>query len=175
MISGSTVTLVAAIARNGVIGSAGDIPWRLPGELARFKALTMGHVLVMGRLTYDSIGRPLPGRRTVVVSRQSGWGGDGDDDADAAKAVHVAADVPAGLELAATLGGQVDVVGGAQIYAAALAHADALELTWVNAEPAGDTFFPAVDWTEWKETGREEGDGWSAVRYERTFRADPRN
>ncbi len=159
----ATVTLIAAIASNNVIGHHGAIPWQLPGEQARFKALTMGHALVMGRLTYESIGRPLPGRMTVVVSRQPGWCvGD-----DHARSVLVATSVDEALALAAGLDSSVFIAGGAQLYAAALPAADVLELTWVHADAAGDTFFPDVDWSHWQETAREEHDGWSAVRYER--------
>ena len=138
-----TVTIIAAVARNGVIGAAGDIPWTLPGEQARFKATTMGHVLVMGRATYESIGRPLPGRTTIVVTRQEDWQPEGG--------------LPDGLLVA----------GGAQVYAAALPVTDALVMTWVDAEPEGDTFFPQVDWDEWREVSREDNEGWTLAAYER--------
>lgn len=160
----STVTIVVAIARNGVIGSDGGLPWRLPGDLPRLKALTMGHVLVMGRLTYDSIGRPLPGRTTVVVTRQSHWrppSGHG------AAAVVVVGSVEQALWQAAQVDRQIFVFGGAQIYAATLTRADALEVTWVEAEPEGDTYFPQMSWDDWVEVSREPHQGWSAARYER--------
>ncbi len=159
----ATVTLVAAVARNGVIGRGGEIPWRLVGEQARLKALTMGHVLVMGRLTYESIGRPLPGRTTVVVTRQPGWR----PSPEHAAAVMVAGSVEEALALAAQVDPQVFVLGGAQIYAATLALADVLELSWVEADPEGDTFFPAVSWESWVEVSREPHQGWSVTRYER--------
>ncbi len=146
-----TVTLVAAVARNGVIGANGGMPWHLPGELARFKAITIGHVLVMGRRTYESIGRPLPGRTTVVVTRNSGWtpaGGRPDG-------VHIAANMESALRLAREIDEQVYVVGGAQVYAESLPHSDELLITEVDAEPDGDTFFPEVDWSEWLEVSRE--------------------
>jgi dihydrofolate reductase len=155
-----TVTLVAAIARNGVIGADGGIPWHLPDDQRRFKELTVGHVLVMGRVTYESIGRPLPGRTTVVVTRSAGWGA-GDD------GVLVASSVAEALALAATVDDEVFVVGGTRVYDEALPFADRLELTWVDAEPEGDAWFPAVDWAAWREVAREEHDGWSAVSYER--------
>ncbi len=158
-----TVTIVAAVAANGVIGSAGDIPWKLPGEQARFKAITMGHVLVMGRLTYESIGRPLPGRTTIVVTRQDGWQpADGMPDG-----LLVAANVGAALTWGREIGEQVFVAGGAQVYAEALPQADRLLLTWVDARPEGDTYFPAVDWSRWQETSREPHEGWSLAAYER--------
>ena len=155
-----TVTLVAAIARNGVIGADGGIPWHLPDDQRRFKELTIGHVLVMGRVTYESIGRPLPGRTTVVVTRSAGWGS-GDD------GVLVAPSVAEALALAATVDEEVFVVGGTRVYEEALPFADRLELTWVDAEPEGDARFPAVDWAAWREVTREEHEGWSAVSYAR--------
>jgi len=155
-----TVTIVAAIARNGVIGVDGGLPWHLPDDLRRFKALTMGHVLVMGRRTYESIGRPLPGRTTVVVTRRADWSAGADE-------VIRARDVPGALELAAEIDDEVFVVGGGQIYEEALPLTDRLELTLVDAEPKGDTVFPAIDWSEWREVRREPGDGLSYVTYDR--------
>ena len=155
-----TVTLVAAIARNGVIGADGGIPWHLPDDQRRFKELTIGHVLVMGRVTYESIGRPLPGRTTVVVTRSAGWGA-GDD------GVLVAPSVTEALALAATVDEEVFVVGGTRVYEEALPVADRLELTWVDAEPEGDAWFPAVDWAAWREVARDEHEGWSGVSYAR--------
>ncbi len=104
--------LVAAVADNGVIGVDGGIPWRIAEDFAHFKATTMGHTLVMGRATYDSIGRPLPGRTTVVLTRDPSWSADG---------VLVAASFEAALDLADGLPGEVMVVGGAAVYAEALA------------------------------------------------------
>lgn len=161
-----TVTIVAAVARNGVIGAGGGLPWHLPDELQRFKRLTLGHVLVMGRRTYESVGRPLPGRTTVVVTRNADW------DPGAAD-VLVASDVPGALAKAAEVDEVVFVVGGAEVYAAALPLADRLELTFVEAEPEGDTTFPAVDWSEWREVGREPGKGWTAVTFERALAEGP--
>ena len=155
-----TVTLVAAVARNGVIGADGGIPWHLPGEQRRFKELTLGHVLVMGRLTYESIGRPLPGRTTVVVTRTAGWSANDDG-------VLVAPGVSEAIALAATVDEEVFVVGGSRVYAEALPLADRLELTWVDAEPEGDARFPEVDWGAWREVARQEHEGWAAVTYER--------
>ena len=155
-----TVTIVAAVARNGVIGVGGGLPWHLPDDLRRFKALTIGHVLVMGRRTYESIGRPLPGRTTVVVTRQADWPAGADE-------VMRARDVPGALELAHEIDDEVFVVGGGQIYEEALPLADRLELTFVDAEPQGDTFFPEVDWSQWREVAREEGDGVEYVTYQR--------
>jgi dihydrofolate reductase len=157
--SGSaTITIVAAVAENGVIGRDGGIPWRLPGDLGRVKRLTMGHVLVMGRRTYESIGRPLPGRTTIVVTRQPQWRADG---------VLVAHDLETAFELAARQDGQTYVFGGSDVYAGALARTDRMVITWVEAAPEGDTTFPDVDWTQWDEIGREAGEGFTVVEYER--------
>jgi dihydrofolate reductase len=151
------VVLVAAVASNGVIGDGPDIPWRLPGEQALFKAVTMGHTLLMGRTTYESIGRPLPGRTTIVLTRSPSWSADG---------VLVAHSVEAALDLADGLpaDAQVMVAGGGEVYAAALPHADEMVLSQVALAPPGDAFFPAYDPAEWLETAREAYDG-----YERVF------
>ena len=155
-----TVTIVAAVGRNGVIGVDGRLPWHLPDELRRFKELTIGHVLVMGRRTYESIGRPLPGRTTVVVTRRPDW-------RPGAPGVLVAHGVADAVETALAVDDEVFVVGGAEVYAAAIPLADRLALTFVDAEPDGDTFFPEVDWDDWRETARELGDGWVRVTYAR--------
>jgi dihydrofolate reductase len=138
--------LVAAVAGNGVIGDRGTIPWRIPGEQAHFKAVTLGHTLVMGRATYDSIGRPLPGRTTVVLTRDPGWRADG---------VRVATSFDEALRIADGLPGDVMVAGGAQVYAEALPVADAQVLTQVHLSPDGDTHYPPFDLAEWEETRRE--------------------
>lgn len=161
-----TLTLVAAVAANGVIGHEGDIPWRLPGEQARFKRLTIGHVLVMGRRTYESIGRPLPGRTTVVVTRQEAWA------ATAPDGVLVADGIETALALARSLDDEVFVVGGVEVYRAALPVADRLEITFVDASPEGDAWFPEVDWSRWREVAREQYEGYTCVTYVR--RDEPR-
>ena len=158
-----SISIVAAVARNGVIGAGGGMPWHLPDELRLFKETTLGHVLVMGRRTYESIGRPLPGRTTVVVTRSSDWSPDAGD-------VVVARDVEDALARARAIDDEVFVVGGGELYAAALPHTDRLVLTFVEQEPDGDTRFPEVDWGEWRETSREPGDGWVRVTYEREGR-----
>lgn len=142
-----TLTLVAAVADNGVIGADGDIPWRLPADFAHFKALTLGHVLVMGRATYDSIGRPLPGRTTIVLTRDPDW--------IAADGVLVARDLDEALRLAVDIDDEVFVVGGASVYAEALEHADLQVLTEVHLSPDGDTFYPEFEPSQWVETQRE--------------------
>lgn len=159
-----TITLVAAVARNGVIGADGDMPWRLPGELRRFKETTLGHVLVMGRRTYESIGRPLPGRTTIVLSRRPDWQPPG----GLPDSVRVVGDIEEALRLGAAMDEQVFVVGGERVYAGALSYADRMQLTWVEAEPDGDVYFPEVDWTHWQETARESHQGWELVTYQRS-------
>lgn len=142
-----TLTLVAAVADNGVIGDGGDIPWRIPADFAHFKALTLGHVLVMGRATYESIGRPLPGRTTIVLTRDPAWAADG---------VLVASGLDDALALAAEIDDEVFVAGGAAVYAQALERADAQVLTEVHLSPAGDTAYPDFDRADWIEVRREQ-------------------
>jgi dihydrofolate reductase len=161
----ATVTLVAAVARNGVIGRDGALPWHLPGELQRFKALTIGHVMIMGRLTYESIGRPLPERTTVVVTRQTGWvpaGGPYEQ-------VHIVHDIDTALEVAVGLDDQVFVVGGGQVYAETIDLADRLVVTEVDQDPDGDAFFPDVDPALWHPVSRKPFDGWTVVDYRRSL------
>jgi dihydrofolate reductase len=149
---------IAAVARNGVIGAGNDIPWRIPADWARFKALTLGHVLIMGRRTYDSIGRPLPGRRTVVVTRDPHWRTDG---------VIVAHTVAEAFDRAAALAPErIFVAGGGQIYAAAWDRLDRLEITEVAAEPDGDVRFPDIG-PEWQQTSRDDRPGFSFITFER--------
>ena len=139
---------IAAVARNGVIGADGDIPWRIPADWRRFKELTTGHTLVMGRKTYDSIGRPLPGRTTVVVTRDRMWRGDG---------VLTAPTVAWALDTAAERGAEIVwVAGGGEVYDALWDRLDRLELTEVDLEPTGSVRLPDVDPAVWRETAREE-------------------
>ena len=149
------VVLVAAVARNGVIGNGPDIPWRIPGEQRLFKELTMGHTLLMGRTTYESIGRPLPGRTTIVLTRSTSWSADG---------VLVAHDLGSAVELARTFPGDLMVVGGAQVYAAALPIATDQVLSEIPLSPEGDVHYPAYDAGSWLEASREVFDGYERVR-----------
>jgi dihydrofolate reductase len=151
-----TVTLIAAVARNGVIGADGDIPWHLPEDFAHFKATTLGHTLVMGRATYESIGRPLPGRTTIVVTRDPDWSADG---------VLVAHSLKEALTIAGDA--EVFVAGGATVYEAALPYADVQLLSEVDLEPEGDTFYPPVDTEVWTAVSREPHEGFTVVRWER--------
>src|SRR5262245_29755534 len=137
----SRISLIVAMARNRVIGARGTIPWHLPDELGLFKKLTMGHHMIMGRKTWESIGKPLPGRTTVVVTRRDGYRAPGTVVAhslDEAIAACGADD-------------EIFVIGGADIFAAALPRADRIYLTTVDAAPEGDTFMPEFDPGEWRE------------------------
>ena len=138
-----TVTLVAAVGANGVIGVDGGLPWRLPEDLAHFKQLTMGHPMIMGRATFDSIGRALPGRTTIVVTRNSAWSAEG---------VETASNLDAALERARELDDDIFIVGGGQIYAESLERGivDLLCITRVAASPEGDVRFPSIDWEVWQ-------------------------
>jgi dihydrofolate reductase len=151
------VTLIAAVARNRVIGNGPEIPWHLPEDFAYFKRTTMGHVLVMGRLTFDSIGRALPGRRTIVVTRNRFWR-------------HPDVEVAHSFEEALALAGpaaEVFVCGGAQIYAQAMPWAHRLLITEVFLEPQGDVVFPPIPADEFVETHREVRSQLAWVTHER--------
>ena len=142
------VSLVAAVARGGVIGNGNAIPWRIPEDLAFFRDLTMGHPVVMGRRTWDSLPdrfRPLPGRRNVVVTRNPDWR---DEGADRAASLDDALRLLDGAE-------QVFVIGGAEIFAAALPGADALVLTEIDLDVEGDVLFPPWDRGAYEEVARE--------------------
>ena len=141
-----------------MIGADGGIPWHLPEDFAHFKATTLGHTLVMGRATYESIGRPLPGRTTIVVTRDPRWSTDG---------VLVAHSLEEALALAE---GDVFVAGGATVYEAALPYADVQLISEVDLEPEGDTFYPPVDQVRWIEAERTAHDGFEVVRWVSTAR-----
>ncbi len=140
-----TLELVVAAARNGVIGRDNGLPWRLPADLAHFKRVTLGHPILMGRRTWDSIGRPLPGRQNIVLTRDRSFRAAG------ATVVHSLAEARA----AAADAGRLMVIGGAEIYRACLADADVLHLTEVDAELDGDARFPAWRREDWQEVSRE--------------------
>jgi len=148
------LTLVAAIARNGALGKDNSIPWRAPSDLKRFRDITWGRPLLMGRKTYQSIGKPLPGRETIVVTR------DRDFSAQGAEHLHVAHDFGEGLVLADQIGrsmhaAETILAGGAELYRLGLPLARFLRLTLVDCEPEADAFFPEVDWSQWRELRRE--------------------
>jgi dihydrofolate reductase len=149
---GLTLSLIAAVAANGCIGRAGDLPWHIPQDLRHFKRLTMGRPVIMGRVTYEGIvarlGGPLPGRENIVLSRRG----------------------PSLDEALAGREGEVFVAGGAQIYALALPRADRIYLTRVHREVDGDAFFPPLDGAQWAEVAREDHEGFAFVTLERAPR-----
>ncbi len=144
------IALVVAAARNRAIGLNNKMPWHLPEDLKYFKRVTMGKPVIMGRNTFESIGRPLPGRPNIVISRNADYKAEG---------ITLVNSLDAALQAAAKLlppgVDEVMVIGGAQIYAQALVMADRLYLTEVDAEPEADAFFPAIDRKEWREVARE--------------------
>ena len=144
-------SLIVARARNGAIGLANAMPWHLPADLAHFKRTTLGRPVIMGRRTWESIGRALPGRRNIVVSRAPGYRAEG---AEVVGSLDEAWRAAAGAD-------EAFVIGGAQLYAQALPDTDRIYLTDVVGEPGGDTFFPALDAREWRETllGEHPADG----------------
>jgi len=149
---------IAAVARNGVIGAGGALPWRLPEDLRRFRRLTLGHVLVVGRKTFESHGL-LPGRTLLVVTRDRAW---------TAPGVEVVNGVDEALDRARSLAPErTYVAGGGEIYRAAWDRLTHLEITEVDAEPEGEVRFPAIDPGRWRETGREPRDGFAFVSYAR--------
>jgi dihydrofolate reductase len=153
----TNVTLIAAVGRNGVIGADNDMPWHIPDDFAYFKRTTLGHPIVMGRRTFDSIGRVLPGRRTIVVTHQPDW-------------AHPGVETAHSLSEALSLAGPADEVficGGGQIYAEAMPWAHRLLITEVDESPEGDVHFPEIDISDWREVSREPREGFSWVAYER--------
>lgn len=147
------VTLVVAAAENGVIGNQGRMPWHLPDDLKRFKRLTVGKPVVMGRKTFESIGRALPGRHNIVLTRQPGWRSEGVTVVpNLAEAIAAAA----GLD-PRTRPGSLMVIGGAEIYALTLPIATRIELTRVHLRPEGDAHFPDPDPAQWAESARQTG------------------
>lgn len=150
------LTLVAALGSNGAIGVDGGMPWHLPEDLAHFKAVTMGGVMIMGRRTWDSIGRALPGRTTIVVTSDREWSAPG---ALVVHALHEA--------ISAAGPGEVFIAGGGEIYRQTIDLASRLELTEVDAAPEAEVFFPAVDPSTWREVARIPREGFDFVTYER--------
>jgi dihydrofolate reductase len=150
--------IIVAVAANGVIGAQGDLPWRLPEDLRHFKQITLGHAIIMGRATWDSIGRPLPRRRNIVVTRNRSFRADG---------VEVAHSLDEALTLARTTDPEPFVIGGASLYAEALPRATRLEITEVHAEVPGDTWFPGFDRGAFTEVSRRAGDGVDFVSWAR--------
>lgn len=157
------LTLIVAYASNRVIGRDNTLPWKLPGDLAHFKRSTLGRPIIMGRKTWDSLGRPLPGRRNVVISRQAGYLADG---------AEVVGSLDAALAICADAG-QAFIIGGEQIFKLALPLARQVLATEVHAEVPGDAYFPELPAGQWRETQRnaqppENGYAYDFVSYERT-------
>ena len=151
--------LIAAVARNRVIGYNGQIPWNIPGDLHHFKELTMGHTVIMGRRTFASIGRPLPGRENIIVTSTL----------YEIPGCIIVRSLAEALELASRE--IIFIIGGQQLYKEALPLAEYLDLTFVDAEPEGDTFFPEVNWNDYEEVSREQHAGepaYTFVTYRKT-------
>ena len=142
------ISLIVAVARNGVIGHDNDLPWHLSADLKRFKQLTMGHHLLLGRKTYEAIGRPLPGRRMVVLTRSTPL---------LPAEVSAVPSLEAGLELARRAGDdEIFIAGGEQIYRQALPVADRIYLTRIHGEFVGDAHFPVLDEADWRTVERQD-------------------
>lgn len=157
MLHGKKITIIAAMARNRAIGLDGDMPWHLPGELRHFKETTMGKPIVMGRKTWSSIGRPLPGRQNIIVTRNSSFQAPG---------CEVVASLDEAIQIAG--GGEVMIIGGGQLYDQALAFSDRMILTRVDCEPEADTWFPEWQTQDWRQAGkrRESADDRNPYDYE---------
>ena len=152
------VVIIAAVAKNRVIGKDNQLIWNIPEDMAHFKALTAGHTVIMGRKTWESLPprfRPLPGRRNIVISRQADYAAPGAELADSLENA---------LKLASTAA-TAFIIGGEQIYAQAMALADRLEITEVELEPEGDAWFPEIATVNWKKTSKTEGSGHAFVTY----------
>ncbi|ALK97145.1 diacylglycerol kinase [Massilia sp. WF1] len=159
------LTLVVAMDAQRGIGVDNKLPWHLPEDLAHFKRVTLGHPIIMGRKTFDSIGRPLPKRRNIVVTRNADWSREG---------VEVAGSLEAAIALAGGRGGDAvaSIIGGAQIFNESMAFADRMIVTHIDGAYRCDTFFPEIDPAVWAETAREEhrsaeGVAFAFVTYER--------
>lgn len=147
--SARRIALIVAAARNRVIGHAGTMPWHMPGDLKTFRKLTMGQPIIMGRKTHQAIGRALDGRTNIVITRDTAFKADG------VEVAHTFAEALALANNAPSDDNYVMVIGGGEIYRAALPHADTVYLTEIAAEPAGDTWFPELDPAEWVERERQ--------------------
>jgi dihydrofolate reductase len=143
------LAMIAAVGREWVIGSGNALPWRLPADLRRFKALTMGKAVIMGRKTYESIGRPLAGRRNIVLTRQAGFQVAG------CIVVHSLEEALAAALESASGGDEIMIIGGARLFTQMLPQAQRLYLTFIDAAFEGDAYFPALNWSQWEETWSE--------------------
>jgi dihydrofolate reductase len=147
------LVLVVAIAENGVIGNANGLPWHISSDLKHFRALTMGKPMIMGRKTFEAIGRALPGRETIVITRDTAF--------TPPAGVHIAGTIDAAMNLASTRAqemgtDEIILAGGGEIFAALIDRVDRMHVTFIEASPQGDAFFPSIDWSQWREIHREE-------------------
>lgn len=149
--------MIVAMTDKRVIGKRGGLPWHISEDLKRFKKLTTGQMVVMGKNTYESIGRPLPNRENIVL----------DSEGKEIAGVHVCRSIPETLELAEGFGREIFVIGGASVYEQLLPMTDVLHISQVKKNYPGDVYFPEVDWREWTETDREEFEEFTAVTYTR--------
>jgi dihydrofolate reductase len=147
--------MIAAMTTDRVIGKEGRVPWRLPEDMKHFKKATMGHAIIMGRKTWEETGRPLPGRRNIVVTSRTIEG------------VETFRTIDGAIAAARATDPEPFVIGGGEIYGAALPLATKLIITWVKADVEGDTRFPEVDWRAWREVERCTGEDFDIVTYER--------
>jgi dihydrofolate reductase len=154
------VSLIVAMTHSGVIGRDGRLPWRLSADLQRFKSLTMGHCIIMGRKTFESLGRALPGRTTIVVSRRG--------HCIVPSGAIVVPDLDAAIAAAAR-DSEPFVIGGGQLFEPALGHCNRLYVTWVESEVTGDVYFPALDWSRWREIARQPHPADAKNDYDTTF------
>jgi len=162
MATSDSLTGIAAVARNRVIGAGRSLPWHIPADLAHFRVTTMGGAMIMGRKTFDSVGGPLPGRASIVVSH---WAGKPFEEGETS--LSWASSIEDAIADARSTGRPIFVIGGGQIFEQTWPLLTDLNLTLVDATPEGDTFFPRVRPTEWVEVSREPRDGLSFVRYRR--------
>ena len=146
------IVIIAAVAENGVIGRDGKLPWHIPEDLRRFRQLTLGHCVIMGRKTFESIGKPLEGRKNIVITSQKGY------EAEGVAVVHSLEEAFEGCE------GTAFVIGGSSVFEETLPLASRLELTLIHRVVEGDVYFPPVG-KEWKEAAREDREGFSFVTY----------
>ncbi|MCC3357084.1 dihydrofolate reductase [Bacillus sp. REN16] len=154
------ISLLLAMDKNQLIGKDNDLPWRLPADLAYFKRVTMGHAIIMGRKTYDSIGRPLPGRENIIVTRDTSYKAEG------CKVIHSIDEI---VKLREETDQELFVIGGAEIFKMILPYSDRLYITEIEEEFEGDTYFPAFNKNEWKVISKEKGIKDEKNPYDYTF------
>lgn len=140
------INIVVAKASNNVIGAKNDLIWHLPNDLKHFKSLTSGHPIIMGRKTFESLGRPLPNRTNIVVTRDQNWNAEG---------IEIASSLLKAIEAAKKIDDDIYIIGGGNIYKQAMEFTDVLYITEVHHEFDGDTYFPEIDLDEWEEVQRE--------------------